>query len=92
MNDDLRVPIRRLNHGVAVAFGRNLAKGLVVIEQLGASGEFGSYYLYYAARADILRRLERTVEAANAYTRALSLTANAVERRYLQRRLATLTR
>jgi RNA polymerase sigma-70 factor, ECF subfamily len=92
MKDDLRVPIRRLTHAVAVAFGGNLAKGLVVIEQLGASGELGSYYLYYAARADILRRLERTVGAANAYTRALSLTANAVERRYLRRRLATLTR
>jgi RNA polymerase sigma-70 factor (ECF subfamily) len=85
-------PVVALNHAVAVAFGENLAKGLALIDQLGSSGELGSYYLYYAARADILRRSGRTAEAGDAYTRALSLTANAVERRYLRLRLALLTR
>jgi RNA polymerase sigma-70 factor (ECF subfamily) len=76
-----------LNHAVAVAMGDNLEKGLTLINQLGGSGTLDSYYLYHAARAEILRRLDRPAEAAEAYKRALSLTANAVERRYLRRRL-----
>lgn len=76
-----------LNHAAAVAMGGDLEKGLMLINQLGESGTLDSYYLYHAARADILRRLCRPAEAAEAYKRALSLTANAVERRYLRRRL-----
>ena len=83
-------PIVALNHAVAVALGEDLEKGLAMIDALGSSGELDSYHLYHAARADILRRLDRPSEAAAAYTRALSLTANAVERRYLRRRLAML--
>jgi RNA polymerase sigma-70 factor (ECF subfamily) len=78
-----------LNHAVAVAMGEDLGKGLALINQLGESGTLDSYYLYHAARADILRRLRRPAEAAEAYRRALSLTANAVERRYLRRRLTS---
>ena len=84
-------PIVALNHAVAIALGEDLEKGLAKIDALGSSGELDSYHLYHAARADILRRLNRPREAAAAYTRALSLTANAVERRYLRRRLAMLT-
>ena len=84
-------PIVALNHAVAVALGANLEKGLAMIDALRLSGELDSYHLYHAARADILRRLNRPREAAAAYTRALSLPANAVERRYLRRRLAMLT-
>jgi RNA polymerase sigma-70 factor (ECF subfamily) len=60
------------------------------IQRLGASVELDSYYLYHAARADLLRRLNRRDEALAAYDRALGLTANAVERRYLRRRMAEL--
>jgi RNA polymerase sigma-70 factor (ECF subfamily) len=79
-----------LNHGVAIAMGVNLDDGLHAIERIGQSGQLDSYYLYHAARADILRRLNRKSEAYDAYRRALSLTANAVERRYLRRRIASL--
>lgn len=78
-----------LNHAVAVAMGEDLDKGLTLINRLGESGTLDSYYLYHAARADLLRRLRRPTEAAEGYKRALSLTANAVERRYLRRRLTS---
>ncbi|HEX5433223.1 MAG TPA: RNA polymerase sigma factor [Candidatus Angelobacter sp.] len=79
-----------LNHAVAVALSDGLEKGLELIRSIGASGELDSYHLYHAARADLLRRLGRHPEAAEAYNRALSLTANAVEQRYLERRLREL--
>jgi RNA polymerase sigma-70 factor (ECF subfamily) len=65
-------------------------EGLAQIEQLGASGDLDAYHLYHAARADLLRRLCRKDEARGAYDRALSLTTNAVERRYLRRRISEL--
>src|SRR5487761_9952 len=79
-----------LNHAVAVAFGEGLETGLGLIDELGSSSQLESYHLYHATRADILRRLGRSQEAAEAYRRALNLTVNAVERRYLRRRLAEL--
>jgi|SRR5271157_604393 len=79
-----------LNHAVAVALSEGLETGLRLVDELGASGELQSYHLYHAARADILRRLGRSQESEEAYRRALGLTANAVERRYLRRRLAEL--
>jgi len=85
-----RSPVVALNHAVAVAMAEGCQKGLEQIQQLGASCELDSYYLYHAARADLLRRLDRKQEALDAYDRALSLTANAVERRYLRRRIAEL--
>ncbi|HEV2349638.1 MAG TPA: RNA polymerase sigma factor [Terriglobia bacterium] len=81
-----------LNHAVAVALGEGLESGLKMIDELGASGELQSYHLYHAARADILRRLGRPQESAEAYRQALGLTGNAVERRFLRRRLAELDR
>jgi RNA polymerase sigma-70 factor, ECF subfamily len=83
-------PVVALNHAVAVALSEGLETGLELIDQLGASSELDAYYLYHAARADILRRLGHRQVAAKAYARALGLTANAVERRYLKRRLAEL--
>jgi RNA polymerase sigma-70 factor, ECF subfamily len=85
-----RSPVVALNHAVAVAMAEGCARGLEQIQQLGASGELDSYYLYHAARADLLRRLNRKEEARAAYDRALRLTANAVERRYLRRRIAEI--
>jgi RNA polymerase sigma-70 factor (ECF subfamily) len=79
-----------LNHAVAVALSEGLETGLTLVNQLGSSGELDSYHLYHAARADILRRLGRSQEAAEAYRLALGLTSNAVERRYLRRRLQEL--
>jgi RNA polymerase sigma-70 factor (ECF subfamily) len=83
-------PIVALNHAVAVALSEGLETGLGLIDQLGSSGELDSYHLCHAARADILRRLGRSKDSAQAYRQALGLTANAVERRYLKRRLAEL--
>jgi RNA polymerase sigma-70 factor (ECF subfamily) len=66
---------------------RGLEQGLARIDELGRSGELDHYYLFHAARADILRRFERPAEAAEAYQRALSLAANRVEQNFLERRL-----
>jgi RNA polymerase sigma-70 factor (ECF subfamily) len=84
-------PVIALNHAVAVAMSRGLETGLELIQQIATSGDLDSYYLYHAARADLLRRLRRNEEALAAYERALSLSANAVERRYLRRRMAELS-
>jgi RNA polymerase sigma-70 factor (ECF subfamily) len=83
-------PVVALNHAVAVAMSEGIELGLRAIDALGRSGELESYAHYHAARADLLRRLGRAPEAAAAYERALTLTSNAVERRYLRRRLAAL--
>ena len=85
-----RSPVVALNHAVAVAMSEGPEKGLELIRTLGASGELDSYYLYHAARADLLRRLRRKDESLAAYDRALALTTNAVERRYLRRRITEL--
>jgi RNA polymerase sigma-70 factor (ECF subfamily) len=85
-------PVIALNHAVAVAMSRGLETGLEQIEQIATPGDLDSYYLYHAARADLLRRLKRNGEALAAYERALSLNANAVERRYLRRRMAELSK
>jgi RNA polymerase sigma-70 factor, ECF subfamily len=79
-----------LNRAVAVALSEGLETGLRMIDELGGSGELDTYYLYHAARADLQRRLGRSQEAASAYSQALGFRANAVERRYLRRRLAQL--
>lgn len=83
-------PIISLNRAVAVALGVNLEAGLALIEQAGAFGELDSYHLFHAARADILRRMGRAGQAAKCYRKALALTTNAVERRYLRRRLTEM--
>jgi RNA polymerase sigma-70 factor (ECF subfamily) len=83
-------PIVALNHAVAVAMSDGLELGLAMIEELGACGELNSYHLYHAARADLLRRMGRNPEAIESYRRALALTSNAVELRYLGRRLSSL--
>jgi RNA polymerase sigma-70 factor, ECF subfamily len=83
-------PVIALNHAVAVAMSQGLEKGLAMIDDLGSSGQLDGYYLFHAARADLLRRIKRQSEAAEAYHQALSLSSNAVERRYLRRRLEEL--
>jgi RNA polymerase sigma-70 factor, ECF subfamily len=83
-------PVIALNHAVAVAMSEGPERGLALIDQLGVSGDLAGYHLYHAARADLLRRLGRSGEAAEAYTRALDLTRNPVEQSYLRRRLSQL--
>ncbi len=87
----LPTPVVALNHAVAVAMSEGLEKGLELIDQLGKSGELDKYYLFHAARADILRRLNRKREAIEAYEKALALVTNRVEEAYLRKRLAQLT-
>ena len=78
-------PIVSLNHAVAVAMSEGFERGLSRIDALREQLE--SYYLFHAARADLLRRMRRLSEAASAYRRALELASNDVERNYLLRRL-----
>ena len=80
-------PVVALNHAAAVAMGVRLDRGLRLIEALEEGGELDGYHLLPAAKADILRRLGRPAEAAQAYERALRLVTQAAERRYLERRL-----
>jgi RNA polymerase sigma-70 factor, ECF subfamily len=90
LNTTQASPIVALNHAVAVAMSESLERGLAMIDELGAGGELESYRLYHAARADLLRRMGRNPEAIESYRRALALTSNAVELRYLGRRLSDL--
>jgi RNA polymerase sigma-70 factor, ECF subfamily len=79
-----------LNHAVAIAMSEGLERGLTLIDQLGSMAELESYYLYHAARADILRRLRRQDEAVREYRRAIDLTTNTVEQQYLRRRMTEI--
>jgi RNA polymerase sigma-70 factor (ECF subfamily) len=80
-----------LNRAVAVAMADGPESGLAILDGLAARGELDDYRLLHSARADLLRRLGREREAATAYARALELATNPVERRFLERRLATHT-
>jgi len=80
-------PIVSLNRAVAVAMAHGPQAGLAIVDGLAAAGDLDGYHLLHAARADLLRRLDRPGEAAQSYTRALELVANASERRFLDRRL-----
>jgi len=81
-------PVIALNQAVAVAMSVGLDEGLRRIDALGESGKLDEYYLYHAARADILRRMGRPDEALSAYEAARALTTNAIEQSYLDRRIA----
>jgi RNA polymerase sigma-70 factor (ECF subfamily) len=74
-------PVVALNRAVALAEVRGPAAGLAAVDDLRTG--LDSYYLFHAARADLLRRLGRDEEAAAAYGVARSLTANPVEQRFL---------
>jgi len=84
-------PIILLNRAVAISMSEGPERGLSMIDSLGVSGALTDYYLLHAARADLLRRLNRAAAAAEAYRRALALTTNETERRFLQRRLQELS-
>jgi RNA polymerase sigma-70 factor (ECF subfamily) len=81
-------PVIELNRAVAVAMCEGPQQGLELIDALAG---LDGYLPLHTARADLLRRLDRTEEAAKAYARALELDPNPVERRFLERRLEELT-
>ena len=83
-------PVVELNRAVAVAMRDGPAAGLSLIDAILARGDLGNYHLAHAARADLCRRLGRIAEARASYERALSLTEQEPERRFLERRLAEL--
>jgi len=83
-------PVIEVNRAVAVAMGRSLEEGLALLDELERRKELAEFHLLAAARADLLRRLERLGEAADAYRRALMLATNDIERRFLRRRLAEI--
>lgn len=80
-------PIVDLNRAVAVALAGDIQEALAIVDELGA---LEGYHLFHAARADLLRRLDRRDEAASAYRQALELTSNDAERGYFERRLREL--
>ncbi|MBY0265095.1 MAG: RNA polymerase sigma factor [Burkholderiales bacterium] len=83
-------PVVELNRAVAVAMRDGPEAGLVLVDALLERGELAGYRLAHAARADFCRRLGRRDEARSAYQRALALTRQEPERRFLERRLAAL--
>ncbi len=83
-------PVVELNRAVAVAMSDGPLAGLDLINGILARGELENYHLAHAARADLCRRLGQTTEARASYERALSLTQQEPERRFLKRRLSEL--
>lgn len=79
-------PVVALNRAVAVAMAKGPGEALAIIDTL-AEGELKDYHLLHAAKADLLRRIGSSAEAAKSYLRAIELATNESERRYLQRRL-----
>lgn len=79
-------PVVALNHAVAVAMLDGPAAGLALVDGL----DLPAYHLFHAVRGDLLRRLDRRTEAADAYRRAHELAEHPAERRFLARRLVEL--
>src|SRR5204862_386815 len=80
-----------LNRAVAVAMRDGPAAGLALVDAILGRGDLTEYRLAHAARAELCRRLGKTAEARAAFERALALTRQEPERRFLQRRLAEVT-
>jgi RNA polymerase sigma-70 factor, ECF subfamily len=83
-------PVVRLNRAVAVAMRDGFQDGLCLIDDILATGELRDYALAHAARADLHRRMGNHHDAANAYRRALEITDQGPQRRFLERQLASL--
>ena len=82
-------PVVELNRAVAVAMAEGPERGLELMERIDGLGD---YHLLHAARADLLRRLGRDAEAADAYRSALGLASQPAEREFMEARLAELER
>jgi RNA polymerase sigma-70 factor (ECF subfamily) len=83
-------PVIELNLAVAVAMRDGPEAGLKLIDAILTRGELTAYHLAHAARADLCRRLGKTAEARSAYEKALALTQQEPEQRFLQNRLREL--
>ncbi len=83
-------PVVELNRAVAVAMRDGPAAGLVLIDAILEGGDLTSYYLAHSARAELCRRLGRAAEARVSYERALALTNQEPERRFIRERLREL--
>ena len=83
-------PVAELNRAVAVAMRDGPEAGLALVDAILARGELSDYRLAHAARADLCRRLGKIAEARESYQRALALSRQEPERRFLERRLADL--
>ena len=83
-------PIIQLNRAVAIAMRDGPAKGLALVDALLQRGELAQYHLAHATRADFYRRLGMKAEARASYQRALTLTKQEPEQRFLERRLQEL--
>jgi RNA polymerase sigma-70 factor (ECF subfamily) len=84
-------PIVELNRAVAVAMSEGPSAGLLLVDAILARGDLADYHLAHSVRADLCRRLGQTAEARTSYERALSLTRQEQERRFLERRLNELS-
>jgi RNA polymerase sigma-70 factor, ECF subfamily len=82
-------PVVELNRAVAVAMAEGPQRGLELIEEIDG---LERYHLLHAARGDLLGRLGRDAEAADAYRRALELSSQPAEREFLRGRVAALSR
>ena len=83
-------PVVELNRAVAVAMRDGPAEGLACIDTILDRGDLEDYRLAHAARAELCRRLGRTKDARASFERALALTRQEPERRFLERRLAEI--
>jgi RNA polymerase sigma-70 factor, ECF subfamily len=83
-------PVVQLNRAVAIAMCDGPEAGLTLIDAVLEQGELANYYLAHSARADMYRRLGRTAEARTSYEKALALTEQEPERKFLQERIRQL--
>jgi len=81
-----------LNRAVAVAMLDGPSDGLTLVEEILARGDLRDYHLAHAARGDLLRRLGRDSDARDSYARALEVTHQGAQRRFLLSRLAELSK
>jgi RNA polymerase sigma-70 factor, ECF subfamily len=83
-------PVVHLNRAVAIAMRDGPEAGLTHIDAVLEHGELANYYLAHSARAEMYRRLGRTAEARSSYEKALALTQQEPERRFLEARIRQL--
>jgi len=83
----LPTPVVERNAAVAIAMAGNLDEGLKWIDRIAERGDLTDYHLLHAARADLLRRAGRLVEAITSYNAALALASNTGERQFLTKRI-----
>jgi RNA polymerase sigma-70 factor (ECF subfamily) len=84
-------PVIELNRAAAISMRDGPLAGLALIDAILARGDLGDYHLAHSARADMCRRLRRNSEAQASYERALALTRQEPERRFLERRMSELS-